>query len=111
MSTATRAYDVALRRRPWILTLATIGAQIAYPLVDGESLRRVTIASVVLFFLASFTHAWAHRGRRWALTFVVVSAGIPDLEEAVDRVSKAHPGFFFGRFDVRTSTTARGWGA
>lgn len=26
----------------------------------------------------------------------------PALEEAVDRVSKAHSGFFFGRFDVRT---------
>jgi len=85
MNTATRAYDVTLRRRPpsgaaaalpWLLTLATIGAQIAYPLVDGVSLRRVTIASVVLFFLASVTHAWAHRGPRWALTFVIVSAGI-----------------------------------
>ncbi|HEV8146069.1 MAG TPA: hypothetical protein VGP79_06805 [Bryobacteraceae bacterium] len=26
----------------------------------------------------------------------------PALEQAVDLVSKAHPGFFFGRFDVRT---------
>jgi hypothetical protein len=26
----------------------------------------------------------------------------PALEAAVDRVSKAHPGFYFGRFDVRT---------
>ncbi len=26
----------------------------------------------------------------------------PALEDAVDRVSKAHSGFFFGRFDVRT---------
>jgi membrane protein DedA with SNARE-associated domain len=26
----------------------------------------------------------------------------PALEEAVERVSRAHPGFFFGRFDVRS---------
>jgi hypothetical protein len=26
----------------------------------------------------------------------------PALEEAVDRISQAHPGFFFGRFDVRS---------
>lgn len=25
----------------------------------------------------------------------------PDLEEAVERIAKGHPGFFFGRFDVR----------
>ena len=92
MNTVTRAYDVAAHRRrptgaaaalPWLLALATIGAQIAYPLVDGEWLRRVTIASVVLFFLASVTHAWAHRGPRWALTFVVVTTGLAFVAEAV----------------------------
>ena len=30
----------------------------------------------------------------------------PALEEAIDRVSKAHPGFYFGRFDVRTPSAA-----
>ena len=92
MNTVTRAYDVAARRRPpsgaaaalpWLLALATIGTQIAYPLVDGDWLRRVTIASVVLFFLASVTHAFAHRGPRWALTFVIVTAGLAFAAEAV----------------------------
>lgn len=92
MNPVTRAYDVAARRRPpsgaaaalpWLLALATIGAQIAYPLVDGDWLRRVTIASVVAFFLASVTHAWAHRGPRWALTFAVVTAGFAFVAEAV----------------------------
>jgi uncharacterized membrane protein len=92
MNAVTRAYDVAARRRrptgaaaalPWVLALATIGSQIAYPLADGEWLRRVTIASVVLFFLASVTHAWAHRGPKWALTFLVVTAGGGLLAEAV----------------------------
>ena len=43
----------------------------------------MTIASVVLFFLASVTHAWAHRGPRWALTFVIVSTGLAFVAEAV----------------------------
>ena len=108
MNTATRAYDVTLRRRPpsgaaaalpWLLTLATIGAQIAYPLVDGVSLRRVTIASVVLFFLASVTHAWAHRGPRWALTFVIVSAGISFAAEVVG----VRTGLPFGDYSYSSS--------
>jgi uncharacterized membrane protein len=92
MNTVTRAYDVAGRRRrphglaaalPWLFGLATIGAQICYPLVEGEWLRRVTIASVVLFFLASVTHAWAHHGFRWALVLVVVTGGGGLAAEAV----------------------------
>jgi putative membrane protein len=79
----TRAYDVISRRRrphgvaavlPWLLALATIAAQIAYPLVEGDRLREVTLASVVLFFLADVSHAWAHRGFGWAARLVVVSA-------------------------------------
>jgi uncharacterized membrane protein len=108
MNTITRAYDVARSRRPpsgaaaalpWLLALATIGAQITYPLVDGEWLRRVTIASVVLFFLASVTHAWAHRGPRWALTFVFVSAGISFAAEAVG----VRTGIPFGDYNYSSS--------
>jgi uncharacterized membrane protein len=68
---------------PWVFALATIAAQIAYPLVVGEWLRRVTLASVVLFFLASVTHALVHRGPRWALTLLVVTAGGGLAAEAV----------------------------
>ena len=68
---------------PWLLAAATIGAQVAYPLVEGESLRRVTIAVVVLFFAASVTHAAVHRGVAWAAGLVVVSAGGGFAAEAV----------------------------
>lgn len=90
--TATRAYHVLRRGRrphgaaaalPWLLALATVAAQVAYPLVDGAGLRRVTIAAVVLFCLASVSHAWAHRGLRWALTLVAVAGGGGLLVEAV----------------------------
>lgn len=63
------------RAIPWVLAAATIATQIAYPLAEGGSLRRVTIASVVLFFLASVSHAVVHRGSGWALRLVVVTAG------------------------------------
>jgi uncharacterized membrane protein len=86
--TASRALRRATRRSrpailPWLLTAATVAAQIAYPLVEGESLRRVTIASVVLFFLASVTHAWVHRGAAWAAGLVAITTGGGLLAEAV----------------------------
>jgi uncharacterized membrane protein len=92
MEVRTRRYDVAHRRRrptgwraalPWLLAVATIGLQIAYPLVDGGSRRDVTIAIVVTFFLASVTHAAVHRGLRWAAVLVVVTAGGGLVAEAV----------------------------
>lgn len=92
MSTRTSAYDVGRRRRrptgpgaglAWALGAAAVAGQVAYPLVDGEWLRRVTIASVLLFALASVTHAAVHHGVRWAATFVVVTAGGAFVAEAV----------------------------
>lgn len=68
---------------PWLLAAGTVAAQIAYPLLEGEALRRVTIASVLLFFLASVSHAAATRGALWALGLVVVTAGGGLLAEAV----------------------------
>jgi uncharacterized membrane protein len=98
-----RRYDAAGRRdlprggaaaMPWVLALATIAMQIAYPLVDGGWLRRVTIGSVVLFALASVTHAWVHRGFRWAFTLVAVTAGGGLAAEAIG----VRTGFPFGDY-------------
>ena len=58
---------------PWVLAAATILAQIAYPLVEGEARDDLTVVTVVLFFLASASHAWVWRGAGWALGFVAVS--------------------------------------
>ena len=89
---AIRAYDVVHRRRrptgvraavPSLLAAATIAAQIAYPLVEGERLRQVTIAVVVLFFLASVSHAVVHRGPLWATGLVLITAGGGLVAEAV----------------------------
>ena len=51
------------RRLCAVLAAATILAQIAYPLTDeGDPLRRLTIATVVLFATTSVLHAAATRG-------------------------------------------------
>ena len=68
---------------PWLLAAVTVGLQIAYPLVEGEPRRQVTVAVVVAFFLTCVAHAAVHRGPRWALTLVVVTAGGGFTAEAV----------------------------
>lgn len=92
MTATTRAYaGHGSRQRPpgaavglaWLLAATTVGAQIAYPLVDGAWLRAVTIATVVLFFATCVTHALVHRGPLFALGLVVVSAGGGLAAEAV----------------------------
>jgi putative membrane protein len=63
--------------------VATVAAQIAYPLTDGEPLRLLTIATVVLFAAASVVHAAATRGLAWALALLVLAGGIGLAAEAV----------------------------
>jgi putative membrane protein len=70
-----------LRALPWLLALATILAQIAWPLTSGSTRDALTVTTVVLFFLASGTHALLARGLLWTLGWVVVSAGTGFLAE------------------------------
>lgn len=65
------------------LAAATIGLEVAYPLVDGGWQRRVTIAIVVAFFATCVLHAWARRGPGWALRLTVVTAGGGFVVEAI----------------------------
>lgn len=93
------------RALPWALALATIATQIAYPLVEGETLRHVTIASVVLFFLASAVHAVVHQGARWAAILITVTSGGGLLAEVVG----VHTGFPFGDYSYSTTLGAAVW--
>jgi putative membrane protein len=91
----TRSYLSTVRRRrarrmaavrrvlPWLLGAAAVGAQIAYPLVEGEPLRVLTIAAVVVFFAAAVSHAWFTRGGGWALGLVAITAGGGFAAEAI----------------------------
>lgn len=100
MSVRTYGGVVPSRRRsrstalPAALATLVVLAQIAYPLLSGEPLRLLTIATVVLFFAASVTHAWLTRGAWWALGLVVVTAGGGFLAEAVG-VATGYP---FGEY-------------
>jgi uncharacterized membrane protein len=71
------------RRVAAALAAATVLAQIGYPLSTGETLRWLTIATVILFAASSLVHAAATRGARAAVALVVVAGGIGLLAEAV----------------------------
>lgn len=57
------------------LAAAVVALQVAYPLVHGAARDRLTVATVVVFFAASVSHAAAWRGLRWAGVLVAVTAG------------------------------------
>lgn len=66
-----------------VLAAATVLAQIAYPLTDGEPLHLLTIATVLLFTAASVVHAGATRGVTWAAGLVVLAGGIGLAAESI----------------------------
>lgn len=73
---------------------ATVLAQIAYPLVGGGTRDALTVATVVLFALASLTHAAVSRGARAAVVLLVVGGGGGLAAEAVGVAT----GVPFGRY-------------
>lgn len=103
--TATSQTYVGSSRRPGhppvagvaaarVLAAATVATQIAYPLVEGTTLQRVTIATVVLFFTTCVTHAVVHRGPLFTAGLVVVSAGGGLAAEAIG----VRTGYPFGSY-------------
>lgn len=72
-----------------------VAAQIAYPLVEGSVRDTVTVVVVLSLAAAAVAHAWATRGRRWAVTLLVVTAGLGLLSEIVGTAT----GFPFGCYD------------
>jgi uncharacterized membrane protein len=60
---------------PWLLALAVVGLEIGYALTAGARRRDITIAVVIVFFLASTIHALAWRGFWWTLGFLIVAVG------------------------------------
>jgi uncharacterized membrane protein len=72
-----------LRAVPWVLALGVVGLEIAYALASGVHRRDLTIAVVIVFFLASALHALAWRGLWWTLGFLIVTVGGGLAVEAV----------------------------
>jgi putative membrane protein len=60
---------------PALLAGLVVLLQVAYPLVHGTARDRLTVLTVVVFALASATHALQHRGARWLGRFVLVTVG------------------------------------
>lgn len=81
--------SVSRRTRPGMglavgLTVATVLAQVAYPLTPpGPPRDRLTVFTVVLFFLASVCHAAVTRGAGFAFGLLTVTTGGGLLAEAL----------------------------
>ena len=91
------------RRLPWALAAVTVGLQVAYPLVDGEPLRLITIGIVVAFAGTCVTHAAAARGWAWSLRFLALTAGFGLAVEAVG----VRTGIPFGQYDYSDTLGAK----
>ena len=85
------------------LAALTVLLQIAYPLVTGAGRDPLTIVTVVVFFLASTTHALRHRGLRWTALYVLITTGTGLVAEAVGTAT----GFPFGQYDYAGSLGAK----
>jgi len=97
----TSATSVA-ERVPIVLAVATVLLQIAYPLVSGEARDRLTVVTVVVFCLASTSHALVHRGARWTALYVLITTGVGLVAESVGTAT----GIPFGEYDY---TDSLGW--
>lgn len=60
-------------RWPALFAGATILAQICWILVPDQWRTPLTAATVVTFFLSTATHAWGHRGPRWAAAYLAIT--------------------------------------
>jgi putative membrane protein len=91
---------------PAALGGVTVLLQIAYPLVHGHSRDVLTVVTVGAFFLASTSHALLHRGATWTAGFVVVTAGLGLVAEAVGTAT----GIPFGDYAYAGSLGAKAFG-
>jgi len=79
----------------WSLFTALVLAEIAYPLVGGDTRATVVVVTVCAGFLLSVAHAYGSRGPRTALVLIVVTTGGGFAVEAVGRAT----GLPFGAYD------------
>ena len=93
----------AATRLPMLFAVLTVLLQIAYPLTHGDARDRLTVITVVAFFLASTSHALLHRGLRWSALFVLVTTGAGLLAESVGTAT----GIPFGQYDYAGSLGAK----
>jgi len=78
----------------WTLTIAVVALEIPYPLVHGHARNVLTIATVLVFALASLAHASTYGSARRALVLLLVVGGGGFAAEAIG----VHTGYPFGRY-------------
>ncbi|MFG1777284.1 carotenoid biosynthesis protein [Micromonospora sp. NPDC049048] len=83
------------RRLSWALLAVLVLAQICYPLTAGQTRARLTVATVVLGYLLSVSHALLTRGPRTAAALVAVAMVGGFAIEALGVAT----GFPFGSYD------------
>ena len=83
----------------WALAVATIGMQIAYPLLSGSTLRLLTIATVYIGASATITHAWAAFGLRYAAIYTLIAWSFG----AIIEITGANTGWPFGEYSYSPS--------
>lgn len=83
------------RRLSWALLAVLVLAQICYPLTTGQARARLTVATVVLGYLLSVSHALLSRGPRTAAALVAVATVGGFAIEALGVAT----GFPFGSYD------------
>jgi uncharacterized membrane protein len=83
------------RRLPWILLAVLVLAQICYPLTGGGTRAGLTVATVLLGYLLSVSHALLSRGPRAALALVLTATLGGFAVEALGVAT----GFPFGTYD------------
>lgn len=79
----------------WLLAVATIALQIAFPLADKDQRASLAAVTVVVFFLASVTHASAYH--RWR-GFLLVGLVVPAIGWGAERVGST-TGVPFGEYE------------
>ena len=67
----------------WVLVAAAIAVQIVYPLIPDGSRNGITMASVVVFFLASVADVIRVHGARGAVLLIAVAGGGGLLAESI----------------------------
>lgn len=73
--------------------------QIAYPLLSGETLRLLTIATVYVGAAATLSHAWAAFGARYVLIYALITWSFG----AVIEMLGANTGWPFGEYSYSPS--------
>lgn len=79
----------------WLLAVATIGLQVAFPLVADANRATLAAVTVVVFYLASAVHATAYH--RWR-GFAVVALLVPAIGWCAERLGST-TGIPFGEYE------------